>query len=110
MPVGAPSRCAACRTTRWRDTSPGSWSRRCGLACHPAARQEAGRLVAYLRDTQKADVTHVRTVTLKSAAECLVIDPITLRHLEVVTGSEGGVQGSLLHEIDRTVTSMAGRL
>ena len=28
----------------------------------------------------------------------------------MVTGSEGGAQGSLLHEIDRTITSMGGRL
>ena len=40
----------------------------------------------------------------------LTIDPITLKHLEVLAGSEGGPQGSLLHEIDRTITSMGGRL
>jgi DNA mismatch repair protein MutS len=28
----------------------------------------------------------------------------------VLTGSEGGLQGSLLNEIDRTVTSMGGRM
>jgi DNA mismatch repair protein MutS len=39
-----------------------------------------------------------------------VIDPITLKHLEVVQGSEGGAAGSLLGEIDRTVTAMAGRM
>ena len=53
---------------------------------------------------------HVRTVSFKRAADCLVIDPITLKHLEVMTGSEGGPQGSLLNEIDRTVTSMGGRM
>ena len=46
----------------------------------------------------------------QGAADCLIIDPITLQHLEVVHGSEGGAAGSLLHEIDRTVTSMGGRL
>src|SRR5213078_5362114 len=29
---------------------------------------------------------------------------------EIVAGSEGGPQGSLLNEIDRTVTSMGGRM
>ena len=67
-------------------------------------------MVAYLRDTQKADLAHVRSITYRATADCLLIDPITLKHLEVVTGSEGGPQGSLLHEIDRTVTPMAGRL
>ncbi len=81
-----------------------------GLDGHGAAIQAAGGLLAYLRDSQKVDLAHVRTVSYKSSADCLVIDPITLKHLEVVVGSEGTPHGSLLHEIDRTVTSMAGRL
>ncbi|MBM3819244.1 MAG: DNA mismatch repair protein MutS [Acidimicrobiia bacterium] len=81
-----------------------------GLEGRTAAVQAAGGLVAYLRDTQKADLAHVRSVTLKTSSDCLIIDPITLKHLEVVTGGEGTPQGSLLHEIDRTVTSMGGRL
>ena len=81
-----------------------------GLDGHAAAVQAAGGLVTYLRDTQKADLAHVRTVSLKTAAECLIVDPITLKHLEILIGSEGGLQGSLLNEIDRTVTSMGGRL
>ena len=81
-----------------------------GLEGRTAAIQAAGGLVAYLRDTQKADLAHVRAISYKTSADCLIIDPITLKHLEVVTGSEGGPQGSLLNEIDRTVTSMGGRL
>ena len=81
-----------------------------GLVGHVAAVQAAGALVAYLRDTQKADLAHVRSIAYRATSDCLIIDPITLKHLEVVTGSEGGASGSLLHEIDRTVTSMAGRL
>ena len=81
-----------------------------GLDGHSAAIQAAGGLLTHLRATQKADLAHVRTVTFKTAADCLIVDPITLKHLEVVTGSEGAVKGSLLHEIDRTVTVMAGRL
>src|SRR5262245_10300919 len=81
-----------------------------GLDGHVPAIQAAGGLVAYLRETQKADLAHVRAVTYKTTGEYLLIDPITLKHLEVLTGSEGGLQGSLLNEIDRTVTSMGGRL
>ena len=81
-----------------------------GLDGRVAAIQAAGGLVAHLRETQKADLAHVRAVTYKTTAECLLIDPITLKHLEVLTGSEGGLQGSLLNEIDRTVTSMGGRM
>jgi len=81
-----------------------------GLDGHTSAIQAAGGLIAYLRDTQKADLAHVRAIGYKTIAECLLIDPITLKHLEVVTGSDGGAQGSLLNEIDRTVTSMGGRM
>ncbi len=81
-----------------------------GLQGRAAAIQAAGGLIAYLRDTQKADLAHVRAVTYKTSAECLLIDAVTLKHLEVVAGSEGGPQGSLLNEIDRTVTSMGSRL
>ncbi len=81
-----------------------------GLEGRTAAIQAAGGLTAYLRDTQKADLAHVRAITYKTASDGLIIDPITLKHLEVVTGSEGGIKGSLLEEIDRTVTSMGGRL
>ena len=81
-----------------------------GLEGRTAAVQASGALLAYLRDTQKVDLAHVRSIAFKSVADCLIIDPITLQHLEVVTGSEGGIQGSLLNEIDRTTTSMGGRL
>ena len=81
-----------------------------GLDGRTAAIQAAGGLVAYLRETQKADLAHVRAIGYRTSADCLIIDPITLKHLEVVTGSEGGAQGSLLKEIDRTITSMGGRL
>jgi DNA mismatch repair protein MutS len=81
-----------------------------GLEGRLAAIQAAGGLTTYLRDTQKADLAHVRAITYKTSNDCLVIDPITLKHLEVVSGSEGGTKGSLLDEIDRTVTSMGGRL
>jgi len=81
-----------------------------GLEGRARAIQAAGGLIAHLRDTQKADLAHVRAVTYKAVADCLLVDPVTLKHLEVVTGSEGSVRGSLLDEIDRTVTSMGGRL
>jgi len=81
-----------------------------GLDGRIAAVQAAGGLVSYLRDTQKADLAHVRAISYKTVADCLIVDPITLKHLEIVAGSEGGPQGSLLQEIDRTVTPMGGRL
>jgi DNA mismatch repair protein MutS len=81
-----------------------------GLEGHIPAIRAAGALVQYLKDTQKADLAHVRAVSFRTGADCLLIDPTTLRNLEVVSASDGGRSGSLLHEIDRTVTPMGGRL
>jgi DNA mismatch repair protein MutS len=81
-----------------------------GLDDRPAATSAAGALVQYLRDTQKADLAHVREVAFRTAADCMVIDPTTLRNLEVIEAADGGRTGSLLHELDRTVTPMGGRL
>ena len=81
-----------------------------GLEDHPAAVCAAGALVHYLRDTQKAELAHVRDVAFRTGADCLLIDPTTLRNLEVIEAADGGRAGSLLHEIDRTITPMGGRL
>ena len=81
-----------------------------GLDRKPAAVAAAGALVHYLRSTQKADLAHVRAIAYRQRADALLIDPTTLGHLEIVEGSEGGRDGSLLDELDRTVTSMGSRL
>jgi DNA mismatch repair protein MutS len=81
-----------------------------GLESHPAAVRAAGALVRYLQDTQKAELTHVREVVYKEHASRLVIDPLTIKHLELVESTEGGRTGSLLGEIDHTVTPMGARM
>jgi DNA mismatch repair protein MutS len=81
-----------------------------GLEGAPAAVSAAGAVVAYLRDTQRGELAHVRDIALHVASEALSIDPVTLRHLNVIEGAEGGRAGSLLDTIDRSVTTMGGRL
>ena len=81
-----------------------------GLEGRHAAVAAAGALVQYLRGTQKADLAHVRSIAYRQRAEALLIDPTTLKHLEVLEGSEGGRDASLLDELDRTVTSVGSRL
>jgi DNA mismatch repair protein MutS len=81
-----------------------------GLDDAPAATAAAGAIVGYLRDTQRVDLAHVRDITRRITTDALLIDPVTLRHLNVIEGVDGGRAGSLLDELDRTVTSMGGRL
>src|SRR6185503_605410 len=81
-----------------------------GLDRHPFAVSAAGALVHYLRATQKVDLAHVRAVSYRQRADALLIDRTTLKHLEILDGSEGGREGSLLDELDRTMTSIGSRL
>jgi len=81
-----------------------------GLDGHPTAVAAAGALVQHIRATQKLDLAHVRAITYRQRADTLVIDPTTLKHLELVESSEGGRVGSLLDELDRTATSIGSRL
>jgi DNA mismatch repair protein MutS len=81
-----------------------------GLEAHLAATRAAGGLLHYLRDTQKADLAHLRSVTFRETADHAIIDPVTLEHLEIIEGADGGSAGSLLAALDRTVTPMAGRM
>ena len=81
-----------------------------GLDGSPAAVGAAGAIVSYLRDTQRSSLTHVRDISLRVAADALIIDPVTLRHLNVVEGVHGGRTGTLLEVVDRTITAMGGRL
>lgn len=80
-----------------------------GLEERPTAIRAAGALVQYLRETQKADLSHIREIGFRTGADALIVDPTTLRNLEVIESSQGGRAGSLLHELDRTVTPMGGR-
>ena len=80
-----------------------------GLDSALAACAAAGAIVTHLRDTQRSELVHVRDITLRVGADALAIDPVTLKHLNVIDGADGGRTGSLLDTIDRTVTSMGGR-
>jgi DNA mismatch repair protein MutS len=81
-----------------------------GLDAAAAATAAAGAIVTYLRETQRRELAHVRDIAYRVVGDRLVIDPVTLRHLNLVEGSGGGRSGSLLDEIDRTVTSMGARM
>jgi DNA mismatch repair protein MutS len=81
-----------------------------GLDGHEAAVSAAGALVHHLRTTQKVDLAHVRGITYRLRADALLVDPTTLEHLEIIEGADGDRDGSLLDEIDRTITAVGSRL
>ena len=81
-----------------------------GLDGVPCAIAAAGAIVTYLRSTQRGELSHVRDISLRMTADALLIDPVTVRHLNVVEGVEGGRTGSLLDILDRTSTPMGARM
>ena len=81
-----------------------------GLDRTPAAVGAAGAILSYLYDTQRTDLSHVRSIALHATADALIIDPSTLRHLNVLEGADGGRAGSLLDGLDRSITAMDERL
>jgi len=81
-----------------------------GLGDRPAAVRAAGALVQHLRGTQKVDLAHVRAIVYRRRADALLLDPTTLKHLEIIEGADGGRDGSLLAELDRTQTSIGSRM
>jgi DNA mismatch repair protein MutS len=76
----------------------------------PALRA-AGGVVAYLHETQKAALEHLRPPQAFNRGNHLTIDPVSLRSLEVLRTIRGNaIDGSLVHAVDRTMTPMGSRL
>ncbi|NOY78132.1 MAG: DNA mismatch repair protein MutS [Calditrichaeota bacterium] len=71
----------------------------------------AGAVLHYLKENQKNELNHIRKIRLYNPGEFMILDPATLRNLEILeTLSDGGREGSLFSVIDRTLTPMGGRL
>jgi len=71
----------------------------------------AGGVVAYLHDTQKATLEHLQPPRAFDRAGHLLIDPVSLRSLEVLRSMRANAaEGSLVQAMDRTQTPMGSRL
>lgn len=82
-----------------------------GIEKWPFAIQAAGRLVNYLKDTQKQNLSHLKTLKPYSPDDHMILDEATLRNLELICNlREGQKKGSLLGVLDYTQTAMGGRL
>jgi DNA mismatch repair protein MutS len=70
----------------------------------------AGALVHYAAENLCAKPENLRSLREYQSAETLLLDPATLRNLEIFTSSRGTREGSLLAAINRTVTAAGARL
>jgi DNA mismatch repair protein MutS len=86
----------------------------CGLAGRPAAVSAAGAILHYLRETQRGALDHLDRPAYYDRADCMVLDAVTVRNLELVepifAADAGGDQPTLLGVLDQALTGMGGRL
>src|SRR5262252_3163172 len=83
-----------------------------GLAGRAAAASAAGAILYYVRSTQRGSLDHVDRIGWYERQNCLVLDAVTVRNLELIeplfAGTDAGV--TLFRSIDAAVTPMGKRL
>jgi DNA mismatch repair protein MutS len=83
-----------------------------GLAGRTAAAAAAGAILYYVRSTQRGSLDHVDRIGWYERQNCLVLDVVTVRNLELTeplfAGTDAGI--TLLRSIDAAVTPMGKRL
>jgi len=82
-----------------------------GLAGKPAAAAAAGAILHYVRTTQRGSLEHVDRIGFYERQNCLVLDAVTVRNLELIEPLFAGGEGvTVFRAIDVTVTPMGKRL
>ncbi len=81
-----------------------------GLAPDHPALGPAGALVAYATENLCAKPENLRALQEYRSTRTLLIDPATLRNLEIFSSARGTRDGSLLAAINRTATAAGARL
>ena len=81
-----------------------------GCADKPLAVAAAGALLAYVRDTQKAALPHLRSLSTEERDGALIMDPATRRNLELDESLSGKPALTLAGVFDCSVTAMGGRM
>jgi DNA mismatch repair protein MutS len=81
-----------------------------GCAHLPLAIAAAGALLGYVRETQKAALPHLLSMSTEDRDAALIMDPATRRNLELDMSLAGVPELTLAGVFDRTATPMGGRM
>src|SRR5271165_5961964 len=83
-----------------------------GLANRSAAATAAGAILHYVRTTQRGALDHVDRIGFYERQNCLVLDAVTVRNLELIDPlfSGSGEGATVFRCLDCTVTPMGKRL
>jgi len=81
-----------------------------GLTGHEGAISAAGAALHYVRETQKAQGSHITEISFFVPSDHMVLDPTTVRNLELIESLERSRENTLLKVINCTETAMGARL
>jgi len=82
-----------------------------GVENYSLAIISAGVTLNYLRETQKSQLPHIKNVILYNPSEYMQLDFVTKKNLEILFSmQDSGKEGTLISILDRTKTSMGGRM
>ncbi len=81
-----------------------------GVLEAPIALIAAGCLFQYVKDTQRAQLPHIRTIALETDHDHIVLDAATRRNLELTQGLNGQQEHTLAAVLDECQTAMGSRL
>ncbi|MCH8171149.1 MAG: DNA mismatch repair protein MutS [Bacteroidetes bacterium] len=71
----------------------------------------SGAVLNYLKETQKAALSHLTKISAYNPSDYMILDQSTRRNLEITYSmQEGAKEGTLIDILDKTVTAMGGRL
>ena len=76
----------------------------------PVALCAAGCLLHYVKETQRAELPHIRAIQVERRDETLILDAATRRNLEITMNLSGGHENTLSAVFDYTATAMGSRL
>lgn len=81
------------------------------LSKMPYANEATSLLLSYIKETQKIDLKHINNIEIYEINKYMVLDSTARKNLELIeTLRDKNKKGSLLGTLDKTSTSMGGRL
>ena len=81
-----------------------------GLEGHPLAVAAAGAILHYVRETQRGSLAHLDGLRFYQQHDALILDPATLRNLELLEPAFGDSRAAtLLGVLDECATSLGAR-
>ncbi len=81
------------------------------LSKKPYANEATSLLLSYIKETQKIDMKHINNIEVYEINRYMVLDSTARKNLEITeTIRDKNKRGSLLGTLDKTSTSMGGRL